>query len=64
VIKQDDYIRSGVGIINTNVDAYNLAKERRKKENYMQSLERRINKLEAAVENLENTLNECKREKE
>ena len=63
-MKREEYIKSGIGVVNTNVDAYKLAKARKQKEKYIQSLERRINKLEAAVETLESTLNECKREKE
>lgn len=59
---REEYIRSGVGIINTNVDAYHKAKARKKREDRLQSLETRINKLEMTIKVLERTVNGCKRD--
>ena len=54
------YIRSksGAGIVNSDISAYNNAVLKRKQDKYIKGLEQRITKLESALSLLENTVKE------
>jgi len=49
---------SGVGVVNTDVQAYKKAMARKEQAKYIKSLEQRIKKLESAMTLLENTVRE------
>jgi|DEB0MinimDraft_12_1074336.scaffolds.fasta_scaffold199462_2 hypothetical protein len=54
------YIRSktGAGVVNSDISAYNDAVLKRKQDKYIKGLEQRIIKLESALSLLENTVKE------
>ena len=53
--------KSGAGLVNTDITAYKTAIARKKRDKYIQSLEDRLTKLEAAMSLLDNTVKEMKK---
>ncbi|MDB4559053.1 SlyX family protein [bacterium] len=59
-MSRSTYIRSktGAGVVNSDISAYNDAVLKRKQDKYIKGLEQRITKLESALSLLENTVKE------
>jgi hypothetical protein len=59
-MSESSYIRSktGAGVVNSDISAYNDAVLKRKQDKYIKGLEQRIIKLESALSLLENTVKE------
>ena len=55
---EQNYIRKDTAIVNNDFASYQAAKLRRNKENRVSCLEERINKLEACLKRLEQTIEE------
>ena len=50
--------KTGAGVVNSDISAYNDAVLKRKQDKYIKGLEQRIIKLESALSLLENTVKE------
>jgi len=55
---QTEFVRKDAGLVNTDINSYRNAVARREQDKYINSLEARITKLEAAMRNLETTVKE------
>jgi uncharacterized membrane-anchored protein len=58
MISEQNLLRRDQAVVNNDFAAYQAAKLRRKNENYIHSLERRINTLEESVKRLQSTIEE------
>jgi len=65
MMNRESFIRSNndVGVVNTDSSAYMDAMERRKRDKYIKSLEKRIDRLESAMNLLQSTIEEISNER-
>ena len=64
-MNRESFIRSNndVGVVNTDSSAYMDAMARRKRDKYIKSLEKRIDRLESAMNLLQSTIEEISNER-
>jgi hypothetical protein len=65
MMNRESFIRSNndVGVVNTDSSAYMDAMARRKRDKYIKSLEKRIDRLESAMNLLQSTIEEISNER-
>lgn len=65
MMNRESLIRSNndVGVVNTDSSAYMDAMARRKRDKYIKSLEKRIDRLESAMNLLQSTIEEISNER-